>query len=575
MTLKALFALPIAAILFVTLVLAGTIVGRDLSHWRQRDAAVQAARRMRLLIEVQTELSAERVVTNGLLGQTAPRTPRLAWRLAAARNRTNERIDALIAAARDPRTQGQAGVPRYLVELVTHLGTGRAAADALLARERGERTLSALDMAMERMLQAGRTLDRPSIAASGDVTAADPDLSGLLVMARLAETYKSGIARIAGILTPRQVKAELVTGDDLRHLETYLVQMAQLLTTLENAAGITGPSPEIPRTLEDLRGIETSGLGAALQEAAARGADDETGRLPTQQVLLPWVAKADALRFAIIDAAIAHVEADREAARRRLTVVAAAVAAVGLAIIASLALLHRRVVGPLARLGQAAKRIAAGERALVLTARTGTREVDAMVQAVETLRQAAVIADAAATRQKETARQRLAVLRQALDIVETVREPAQAMVLGVTRLASGIEAASALSSQASLSLSRAAEAVHAGLVALRQADAEFDGVMAAQGDGADSEAAAMARVHAVQAQVDRREAAVRAFVQPGLVALRDAAAGSDLPALRDLVADQFECIEDTVAMLSLMRAAAARAASIVRALSLDETPIAA
>lgn len=59
MTLKTLFAIPIAVILIVTLPLAGMIAGQDWSSQERGKAAVDAVDRMRLLIALQTDLRAD------------------------------------------------------------------------------------------------------------------------------------------------------------------------------------------------------------------------------------------------------------------------------------------------------------------------------------------------------------------------------------------------------------------------------------------------------------------------------------------------------------------------------------
>ena len=96
---------------------------------------------------------------------------------------------------------------------------------------------------------------------------------------------------------------------------------------------------------------------------------------------------------------------------------------------------------------------------------------------------------------------------------------------------------------------------------------------AAAGTEDGPEAEFVAHILAVRAQVDRREVAVRGFVLPSLVALRDASATSDEasgPALRDLVSDQFARVEETVAMISSMLATTTRALAIVRNLPLAD-----
>jgi hypothetical protein len=81
----------------------------------------------------------------------------------------------------------------------------------------------------------------------------------------------------------------------------------------------------------------------------------------------------------------------------------------------------------------------------------------------------------------------------------------------------------------------------------------------------------------VRAQVDRRDRAVRNFVHPSLIALRDAAATAQPPeaVLRDLVSDQFARIEETIAMVAAMLAAVSQASAIVHDLPLEDTSMAA
>ena len=276
--------------------------------------------------------------------------------------------------------------------------------------------------------------------------------------------------------------------------------------------------------------------------------------------------------------------AEQHARVHRLWLASLASGAVILATLASLALLHWRVVSPLARLGMAITRIAAGDRATPLAMRTGTREIAEMVTAVETLRHAALIADATAVRQRMAARQRLQILREALGIVLTVEEPAKALEQGVASLSAGIDTAISMVAGSEApeppTLGAAANALRLGLAEMRGAAADLDAIIAAartaQGDDDRPEAEIVARILAVRDHVNRRDAAVRGFIQPSLAALRDAASmGGEGRAMRDLVSEQFLRVEATVAAVSSMCAQVARAAAIVRALPLDETPLAA
>jgi hypothetical protein len=162
-----------------------------------------------------------------------------------------------------------------------------------------------------------------------------------------------------------------------------------------------------------------------------------------------------------------------------------------------------------------------------------------------------------------------------------VEAPARALECGVASLSEGIDATIALittaRSAAPPTLELAATALREGLTEMRNSAVQLDATFAAAAETEDRpEAEFIDLILAVRAQVDRRDTAVRRFVLPGLVALRDVAAATDVAGLRQLVSDQFARIEETVAVISSMSATMTRAAAIVRDLPLeDATPLAA
>jgi methyl-accepting chemotaxis protein len=295
--------------------------------------------------------------------------------------------------------------------------------------------------------------------------------------------------------------------------------------------------------------------------------------------------RISALRDVMLDSMVERVSISRVVSERQFDFVLAGFGVVVVAILESVASLSQSVVNPLAQLGLAITRIAAGDRSVPLAMRSGTREINEMVTAVETLRQAALIADAAALRQRMVARQRLELLRQALGIARSVQEPARALERGVASLSEGIDATIALihaeAAVTPATLEVAADAVRIGLAEMRESAAGLDATFAAASEDQTEErpvAEFVAHILAVQAEVDRREQAVRRFVQSSLVALRDAestAGERSMPVLHDLVSDQFLRIEATVATVASMRDAMTRATAIVRELPLDDTPMAA
>src|SRR5580704_172004 len=97
MNLRTLFAIPIAVILIVTLSLAGMVAGQGWSSLVRGRAAIAAVERMRLLLALQTDLRAERIVTNFVLGRPRPLTEPAQERLAGARQETDRAVHEVAA----------------------------------------------------------------------------------------------------------------------------------------------------------------------------------------------------------------------------------------------------------------------------------------------------------------------------------------------------------------------------------------------------------------------------------------------------------------------------------------------
>jgi hypothetical protein len=430
------------------------------------------------------------------------------------------------------------------------------------------------------MLAVSELIDGPLERANRAVTAADESLSGLLTEDRLAESLRDQVGLIAAVLLPRFDKAGQPSAAELDQVRILLARAAYLTRLLNDTIEIAGATGKIRQSLADLRTIDVNGILGRLESQANETQKQEEGvgvSLP-QQLLIPWGQRINLLRAALMDATVARVTSRQITRERQFDVIMTAFGVVMVAVLESIVLLSQRVVGPLAQLGLAITRIAAGDRSTALTLRSGTREINEMVTAVETLREAALVADATALRHRLAARQRQEMLREALGIARTVEGRARALERGVASLSEGIDATIALittpTTSPPLTLGVAATAVRAGLAEMRALAPELDATFAAATDTEDRpEAEFVAQILAVRAQVDRRDAAVRGFVLPSLVALRDAAATAGEvsgPALRDLVSDQFASIEETVAVISSMLATMTQASAIVRNLPLDD-----
>jgi hypothetical protein len=550
---------------------------------------------MRLLLDLEANLRAERVTSNFALGQPYPLSDQVKRQLAGVRKGTDLAIGVLGRQIRATANNDADGIPSdpYLTTTVGKLSAVRATIDELLISGEPARTFSTLVSIIPRMIAVAQVLDGSLQRASVAVVSADPSLYGLVTEDRLAASLRDQVGLIASVVLPRFNTGKPPTAADMEQVRNLFVEASYLTRLLSDTIAIAGPTDRIKAALAGVMAIDIDGILQQLIEPgapAATSAAGVTGPALPQQLLMPWGARINDLHTAFVNATMQRVTETRVWRERQFDIVMTAFGVVVVAVLESVLLLSQRVVIPLAHLGQAITRIAAGERGIALRMPTGTREIAEMATAVETLRQAALVADAAALRHQLVARHRLETLRQALGIVQTVQEPAHALELGIARLSEGIDATIAFVTAATVpvpsSLGTAAAAVRVGLAEIRGSVPDLEATFAAAGSAQSEdrpEAEFLAHILAVQQQVDRRSVAVRAFVQPSLVALRDATSASGLavgPVLHELVSDQFERIEETVAMVAAMLAAVARASAIVRGLpvqdlSMERQPMAA
>jgi hypothetical protein len=251
MNLRTLFAIPIAVILIVTLSLAGMVAGQGWTSLIRGRAAIEAVERMRLLLALQTDLRAERIVTNFVNGQPYPLAEPQRQRFQGARRETDHALRAVIDDLRDEaegRTDG-ASAEEYAHTVVARLQEARAITDKLLTHRLSERTLTELDSVMPHLLEVSRLVDGPLERASVAVTAADPALSGLMTEDRLTESLRDQVGLIAAVLLPRFDKAEQPSFAELDRVRILLARAAYLTRLLNDTNEIAGTSESIRLSL--------------------------------------------------------------------------------------------------------------------------------------------------------------------------------------------------------------------------------------------------------------------------------------------------------------------------------------
>ncbi len=571
MTLKTLFTIPILVILLSTLALAGMTAATELASIRGGAAAITAVERGRFVFETESKLAIERMASNAAMGSALPLPDAMVSRVADARGDTDRAIAAL-AKAFPASGLSAAWSPD---ELTGRLRLQRAEVDRLLAQGKAERSFGAISLAMMRGLEIGGLLKPVLALADANVIAAEPALSGIVAILRLSVPMREQLSEIAALWMPRQILGTPLSAEEAVRVNVLLEREALLTRLMGETIFVANATAPIEAAFREFAQAKEAGHPRLKQILAA--AHDAIGDQPPQ-FLIPLGLKVNALRVAIMDETVRQVESAQAARWTRLSWVLTIIGVEVAVMLTSLSLVFWRLARQLAALGNAIRRIAAGDRSTPLVMRAVTRDLKEMVVAVETLRQAALVADASSMRQREAERRRLETLREALGIVQTVRDPARALENGIARLCEGIDAAIALVAPSSSVLTAAARAARLSLEEMRSSSAELEATIAAAHMAhaqEHPEGEIMAHIQAVQAQVERRDAAVRGLIQPGLVGLRDVMAEPGGAGLRDLVSDQFLRIEAAVAMVASMRESMARVERIVRDLPLEPAAIAA
>lgn len=579
MTLKALFTIPIAVILLVTLLLAGMIVSREWADHQRGSIAIAAATRASSLTRLESQLTVERNVTWRAFEAAFPLPEPVARQLAAARAETDQAIAAMIAISRID-TNGMANAPEsFLIAVEAGIASGRSQTDALLKIDRPLRTYEAFTGVMPRMLGPA-LLFGPQLARAGaDIIRSEPELAGIIAVARIGLALREQLAGVAAVMQPRLNAGQELTETDIEKVRLLLALADMTTNLLQTTFYLTNPSDEMRALLAQAAAAREIALRGHLNEMLVSGERDRQTGQPivwSSGPLAVWADQVNLLRQAIIREPMERARAEQASRTTRLNLALGAVGAITVIIAAALTMLHRSVVSPLAYLGHAITRIADGDRSTELTVGSATREIATMVKAVETLRQAALVADATARSQHDEEERRLRVLREVLGILRGVPEPSHMLERDVARLWEGIENTIAFLSTITVSpppaLETAASAMRAGLPEMRDAARDLDVIIAAAdqaGEDALPEDEIMARILSVRAPVDRRDELLRTFIQPCLVALRDTtplANGGAARTLHDLIGEQFQLIESTVSTMASVTATVARAIAIARGL---------
>ena len=200
MTLRTLFVIPIIVILLMTLALAGMIVSREWAGHIAGRLAIAATTRADILNRLEGQLAKERVATWDAFEAPYPLPDVDVSRLAGVRAETDRVLGALITNLRTAATNGVSGPEPFLGQVEASLAAARSQSDKLLNIDHPLRTYAAFRAVMPEMLGPAAILGPQLARAAAAAIKAEPELAGIIAVARIGLELRETLGRNRGDL---------------------------------------------------------------------------------------------------------------------------------------------------------------------------------------------------------------------------------------------------------------------------------------------------------------------------------------------------------------------------------------
>jgi hypothetical protein len=484
--LRSMLAVPMAAIMLITVLLVTVLSAGSIRSWREGQDAIVRMEQLRQLLVLQEVLGLERGPTISALTSRSAVTPELGAAVAANRLASDRCLRDLAAL---PGLSDRIG--RILAELSAAVTASRATADTAIRQPPQQRSAGDIAAAVGKMAALPPLLFPAEDQTLAEISAADPAVAPLLTATRAASDLRlyagSIISKFAGVTS----KGGFITMPDIsmiRIQQGQVIELHRLLLASISLANAGEPSRDVVEAMEQ----HYFGAAQRLIDWLVAGAIDNGQFSMTPAALLaeyePSLRVLVAVRDRLFVLTHQAIVADQAARLDRLEATAAAGGAVLLAVLAALLMLHRWIILPLAELAAMIIRLAQGDRSVRLAARHGSREIAELASAIEVLRVATIEADAAAARRRVELQRWTAQLRQVLDTIDLMQARAATITDVLPALLEQLAALGQDDDDAMPALAAAVAAARAGIAVLRSSSGQLDAAlqrMHSVGDGED------------------------------------------------------------------------------------------
>lgn len=378
----------------VTALLATHASWTEWRAWRAADAGSQALGDLRLALVAAERVSRERGPTNARLGAAdGPADPAAMAALVQAREATDLALAQLDAAltglAPSPRT---AALQARVGEAGQALARARAVADGVIARPRSQRTPDAVRASVYGLVDVVPRLAPIQSALIQTARTAQPALGSDLQMLRITAELREHAGLLGSHFTAALTAQRPLTTGERHAIEQTRGRILALRFLLEQR--LTGPEDTPPDLAAAWEAVDQGYFVHAAQDIVAPllAAGERDGRYGITAAefaarYVPELQKVVALR----DRVMARLQGDAAAAQEQslysLVAVAGASAVLWVVLAGMLAVLHARVLRPLAQATRALRDLADNRLDTPLPSPAAGDEIAAVIGAVRALQE--------------------------------------------------------------------------------------------------------------------------------------------------------------------------------------------
>jgi len=386
MPLSRLFRLAALLVALATTLLVARLVTHEWRALRRVMVAAQAVADLRLSLLATEMVAREGGPANGLLGDAASAAPQRLQALSDARQRSDRALDALAQALLDRQPAAAA----TLATARDALAQARHQVDALGALPRFERTADAIRARVRGMAAVVQQLAPTVGVLANTALQALPALSDEVQAARLVAELRENAGLLGAHFTAALTRQQQFTVDERANIERTRGRIDELRLLIGLWVLLPGQSDAVLQAWQHASAQYFDQAGVLLGWVTDNGGSDGRFGLDPAGFAALYEPPMDSLltlRDVLLAQASRRAAAEREDALITLWLMAAGSSLMVGLLVATGALLQRRILRPLAHTTQALDALARNEAPASLPAAAGKDEIAAVIGAVHKLQQ--------------------------------------------------------------------------------------------------------------------------------------------------------------------------------------------